>query len=288
MADRTLACGPPACAVARGLPCARARDGAQGIETVRRDNCSLVKEVVDTCLRLILIEQVHAGARQWAHVRAATAQHRPRSPLWLRAHAPPPHPSCGGAQNVQGAVSYVKGVISDLLMNRIDLSMLVISKALTRSADAFDNKQAHVELAGRIAKRDPGMAPNIGDRIPYVIIKGPKGAKAFEKSEDPIYVLENNIPIDTRHYLEHQLAEPLKRHASARPARRARSPTVATSRPDVRCASPPTAPLAFGCCAALLLSAGSSSPSSSTRSAPSSRASTRARSPSRRRRPADS
>lgn len=37
------------------------------------------------------------------------------------------------------------------------------------------------------------------------------GAKAFEKSEDPIFVLENNIPIDTQHYLDHQLAEPLKR-----------------------------------------------------------------------------
>ena len=37
------------------------------------------------------------------------------------------------------------------------------------------------------------------------------GAKAFEKSEDPIFVLENNIPINTQHYLDHQLAEPLKR-----------------------------------------------------------------------------
>lgn len=29
--------------------------------------------------------------------------------------------------------------------------------------------------------------------------------------QDPIYVLENNIPIDTAHYLEHQLAKPLLR-----------------------------------------------------------------------------
>lgn len=122
-------------------------------------------------------------------------------------------------QDVSGAVTYVKGVIADLLMNRIDISKLVISKALTRSADNFDNKQAHVELAARIAKRDPGMAPNIGDRIPYVIIKGHKSLKAYEKSEDPIYVLENNIPIDTQHYLDHQLAEPLKRCAEDAPRR---------------------------------------------------------------------
>ena len=43
------------------------------------------------------------------------------------------------------------------------------------------------------------------------MIKGAKGAKGFEKSEDPIYVLENNVPIDTQFYLEHQLSQPLLR-----------------------------------------------------------------------------
>jgi DNA polymerase delta subunit 1 len=37
------------------------------------------------------------------------------------------------------------------------------------------------------------------------------GAAAYEKSEDPIYVLENNIPIDTKYYLENQLSKPLMR-----------------------------------------------------------------------------
>jgi hypothetical protein len=31
--------------------------------------------------------------------------------------------------------------------------------------------QAHVELAKRMRKRDAGSAPNLGDRVPYVIIK---------------------------------------------------------------------------------------------------------------------
>jgi hypothetical protein len=37
------------------------------------------------------------------------------------------------------------------------------------------------------------------------------GAKAYEKAEDPIYALENNLPIDVQHYLDHQLALPLMR-----------------------------------------------------------------------------
>ena len=56
-----------------------------------------------------------------------------------------------------------------------------------------------------------GSAPALGDRVAYVIIKGSKDARAYEKSEDPLYVLENNIPIDTRYYLENQLSKPLLR-----------------------------------------------------------------------------
>ena len=144
----------------------------KGIETVRRDNCLLVREVVDTSIRSFLVEK-----------------------------------------NPEMAISYIKEQISELLLNRMDLSKLVITKALTKTGDQYasGNKQAHVELAARIKKRDPGMAPAVGDRVPYVMIKGAVGAKAWEKAEDPIYVLENNLPIDTAWYLEHQLSEPIKR-----------------------------------------------------------------------------
>ncbi|XP_076949772.1 DNA polymerase delta catalytic subunit-like [Bidens hawaiensis] len=142
----------------------------KGIETVRRDNCLLVKNLVTECLNKILIDR-----------------------------------------DIPGAVQYVKNTISDLLMNRMDLSLLVITKGLTKSGEDYDVKAAHVELAERMRKRDAATAPNVGDRVPYVIIKAAKGAKAYEKSEDPIYVLENNIPIDPHYYLENQISKPLLR-----------------------------------------------------------------------------
>uniref|UniRef100_A0A3Q3WUH5 DNA polymerase n=1 Tax=Mola mola TaxID=94237 RepID=A0A3Q3WUH5_MOLML len=142
----------------------------KGIETVRRDNCPLVANLINTCLQKILID---------------------RDP--------------------NGAVDHAKEVISDLLCNRIDISQLVITKELTRTAQEYAGKQAHVELAERMRKRDAGSAPNLGDRVPYVIIKAAKGAAAYMKSEDPIYVLENSIPIDTQYYLEQQLSKPLLR-----------------------------------------------------------------------------
>uniref|UniRef100_A0A452RIS1 DNA polymerase n=1 Tax=Ursus americanus TaxID=9643 RepID=A0A452RIS1_URSAM len=110
-----------------------------------------------------------------------------------------------------GAVAHAQDVISDLLCNRIDISQLVITKELTRAAADYAGKQAHVELAERMRKRDPGSAPSLGDRVPYVIIGAAKGVAAYMKSEDPLFVLEHSLPIDTQYYLEQQLAKPLLR-----------------------------------------------------------------------------
>ncbi|KAL2753885.1 hypothetical protein ACRALDRAFT_2108303 [Sodiomyces alcalophilus JCM 7366] len=112
-------------------------------------------------------------------------------------------------RDVPGAQEYVKDTISDLLQNKVDMSKLVITKALAK--DDYTARQAHVELAQRMKKRDAGSAPGLGDRVAYVMVKGPAGSRNYEKSEDPIFVLENNVPIDTRYYLDNQLAKPLSR-----------------------------------------------------------------------------
>ncbi len=81
----------------------------QGIETVRRDNCLLVRNVVTTCLEKILIDrnvQVRASRRLFSQNPSSAVP----------------------APTLQDAITYVKNTISELLMNKIDLSLLVISK----------------------------------------------------------------------------------------------------------------------------------------------------------------
>jgi hypothetical protein len=46
---------------------------------------------------------------------------------------------------------------------------------------------------------------------PRVYYSIPQGAPAYEKSEDPVWVLEHNLPIDTEYYLTNQLSNPLQR-----------------------------------------------------------------------------
>lgn len=110
-----------------------------------------------------------------------------------------------------GAIGYAKQTISDLLCNRIDISQLVITKELTKTDKEYAGKQAHVELANKMRKRDPGSAPQLGDRVPFVIVAGAKGQATYEKAEDPVYVLDHNLPIDTKYYLDNQIAKPLLR-----------------------------------------------------------------------------
>ena len=110
----------------------------------------------------------------------------------------------------------MKNTISELLQNKVDMSKLVITKALTKSTDedakdGYAAMQAHVELAKKMHKRDAGSAPALGDRVAYVIVKGRADAKNYEKAEDPLFVLENNLSIDTKYYLDNQLAKPLGR-----------------------------------------------------------------------------
>lgn len=53
-------------------------------------------------------------------------------------------------------------------------SISLYAQGLTQDADEYETKSAHVELAKKMRKRDPATAPNVGDRVPYVIIKAAK------------------------------------------------------------------------------------------------------------------
>ena len=82
-----------------------------------------------------------------------------------------------------GAMELAKRSISDLFCNRVDISQLVITKELTKTDKDYANKQAHVELANKMRKRDAGSAPKLGDRVPYIIVAAAKGTPAYQKAE---------------------------------------------------------------------------------------------------------
>ena len=108
------------------------------------------------------------------------------------------------------AIQYTKNMISKLLRDKIDLSLLIITKTLNQ-IDGYKTKQRHVQLVKRMRDRNDSKRYEIGDRVGYVIIRVRDGVPPYEKAEDPLYVLLNGLVIDTDYYLEKQLKGPLER-----------------------------------------------------------------------------
>ena len=66
----------------------------------------------------------------------------------------------------------------DLATGQVPMEKLTMSKQL-----AADYKVAmpHVNVRNKIRLRAPGSEPQQGDRVPFVIVEGPRNAKMFEK-----------------------------------------------------------------------------------------------------------
>jgi DNA polymerase delta subunit 1 len=114
-------------------------------------------------------------------------------------------------RKITEAVQVAKDAIERLYLNKVDISELIITKSLSQPVEDYATPQAHSRLAGKMAKREPMTAPAVGDRIPYVMVgEGVKGGVA-ELAEDPIYTMENEIPINIEYYIKNQLQKPLMR-----------------------------------------------------------------------------
>ena len=150
----------------------------RGMETVRRDWCGLTSKTLKTCLELVLKEG-----------------------------------------KVEEAVEHVRSVV--LRLQNLDLSLdpslledLTLTRRYTKSSGSYKNKQPHIQLVEKIRERG-GTVPGVGDRVPFVIVQGKRGKKNKElfvnRAEDPAFVLEKNLPLDTEYYVEKQILPPVLR-----------------------------------------------------------------------------
>ncbi|MDI6798443.1 MAG: DNA polymerase domain-containing protein [Candidatus Aenigmarchaeota archaeon] len=112
-------------------------------------------------------------------------------------------------QDPKKALKYVKDVLFKLNKGETPLEDLVITKSISKPLKEYKGIQPHVELVKKLKKRSPAGAPSIGDRIGYVIVKGMQ--LMSNRAEDPEYVKQHNLKIDSRYYIESQILPPLER-----------------------------------------------------------------------------
>jgi DNA polymerase elongation subunit (family B) len=115
-------------------------------------------------------------------------------------------------RDVVGAFQFVKEKCLDLVNGKVSLGQLTVTKSL-RASYSNPDQIAHKVLADRITLRDPGNAPASGDRIGYVYIRPKAGQEAAalqgDRIETPGFIKENQLVPDYRHYIEHQLQNPI-------------------------------------------------------------------------------
>jgi DNA polymerase delta subunit 1 len=102
------------------------------------------------------------------------------------------------------AIEYARHCGKELLAGKVDVLDLTMSKQL--GAD-YKTRQPHVEVRNKIRKRAPGSEPQNGDRVAFLIPKGP--GLLCDKAEDPSHVRDHNVPVDFYYYFDHQLQKPV-------------------------------------------------------------------------------
>ena len=115
-------------------------------------------------------------------------------------------------RDVVGAFHFVKEKCAELVAGKVSMGQLMVTKSL-RADYADPTRIAHKVLADRITLRDPGNAPAAGDRIGYVYVRPKAGQQASalqgDRIETPLFIREHGLLPDYKHYIEHQLQNPI-------------------------------------------------------------------------------
>lgn len=118
--------------------------------------------------------------------------------------------------NVDKSIDFLKTQLKNIENGKIDIHDLVITKTL-KGTYADPSKIAHKVLADRMMDRDPGSAPQINERVPYVyIINKNKKALQGDRIEHPDFIKKNNVKIDYAFYITNQIMKPVSQLLSLR------------------------------------------------------------------------
>lgn len=186
---------------------------AKGVELVRRDNCPYVKETLNAVLNPIMFKNNVELGRLEAEkfIDSLLRGEVPIKKLILSKNLRSDYKGFEKIfeKNQDGSKSEKYHWERTKEQTVKENGKNVKTGKMIKSDDT--PAMAHVALVEKMRERDINSAPKPGDRVPFVYIDiGDPKALAAKKVEDPEFVVQNNLPIDTLYYLEHQLKNPLK------------------------------------------------------------------------------
>lgn len=108
-------------------------------------------------------------------------------------------------QSIEKAVETVRKTIQRLKQSEVPIADLAIRKTLTKPIEQYAVRVPDVEVARKLAKQ--GWELSVGDKVAYVITKGP--GQLFKKAKPYHEARSEDIDID--YYLENQVKPPAMR-----------------------------------------------------------------------------
>ena len=164
---------------------------SMGIVLKRRDNAQIVKHIYGGAVNIIL---KHHISNEFKDILKKNPEINVRDYV------------------VKKAEMWVKKEAQKLLDGAFPMDKFIVTKSL-RSEYKNEESIAHKVLANRIGDRDPGNKPQSNDRVPYAYVqtKERKGIKTLQgdRIENPQYIIENNLKLDYKIYLECQVEKPV-------------------------------------------------------------------------------
>jgi DNA polymerase delta subunit 1 len=175
----------------------------KGVQLVRRDSCPYVKRVCKEALDRVLYKRDLKGAVEVvrAAVRDLLEGRAPIEELTLSKAL------AAGAEDlimdVQGVCKACHGKTMEL--HKGELTCSNARCGAVRKPVYKQMSQAHITVACKLEERNPGSGPRSNDRVPFVYVEGPKALNASERAEDPKFVQEHGIQVDTMYYFNNGL-----------------------------------------------------------------------------------
>jgi DNA polymerase delta subunit 1 len=183
---------------------------AKGVELVRRDNCPYVKETLDAVLNPIMFgNNLKEGILQAEiHIDNLLNGNVDVKKLILSKTLKNDYKGYT-KERIAGTDDYKWKRLKEETERDPDTGKRIKTGETTVTYEC--PTMSHVALVEKMRLRDSNSAPKPGDRVPFVYIDiGDPKALSWKKTEDPEYVIQHGIPIDSLYYLEHQLRNPLK------------------------------------------------------------------------------
>lgn len=158
----------------------------KGTVGVRRDNARIVSHTERHVMQLLM---KGTGDGDGAHKRTRTEEY---------------------AHREEAAWTYVREAVERLYRGDVPFEDLVITQALRKELEAYDNPNAPALAVTRRWRRErPVDAPQTGDRVRYYIAHDP-GHRVGDKAR-PIYCREQGEGPDYEFYVRQKLMNPIKR-----------------------------------------------------------------------------